>query len=167
MGMKSFDCPDQDWEKALDNIQKTKYDSISEALREKIRDVADIEIEETEKETKFLDEVSLSDKQEKLFRKLIEEKVSKNNARQLMAFCEENNIYDRKDYVKRAVQKIDKSFLPYNSYSGGVKSQKMKCSCKTSFNVTALSNSDGKCPNCGKNFIDFTDDMDKGFEVVQ
>lgn len=169
MAMKSFDCPREVWTNAQKKLENTKYSSISEALRDKLREIADMEVSVNENQPKFLDIVDLSAKQEALFRKILKKRVLNKNVPFYVNFAKRFGIYDRRDYVVRALKKFSNSDLPVDLDRGVLKVQEIRCGCGANIYPGSLGKgkTNGCCPSCGRVFVEFDEVLKKGFEVIE
>ena len=167
MAMKSFDCPKEIWTNAQKKLKNTEYSSISEALRDKLREIAELEKSVNENQPKFLDIVDLSAKQEALFRKILEKRVLNKNVPFYVNFAKKFNIYDRRDYVVRALKKFSNSDLPLVLDKSVLKVQEIRCGCGANIYPGSLGKTNGCCPSCGRVFVEFDEGLKKGFEVIE
>lgn len=164
MVMRCFECPEELWNEAKYKLSQTNYDSMSEALRTKLREIS--ELEAPSKEKGILEMVDFSNKQEKVTKYLIKEQISNESLSFLISKIEEEGIYNRDDYVKRALEKISRAdIIPFKKEGRSIVSKEIKCTCGSKIEASGLGNSNGNCPKCGRNIIDLSK-KDMGLEVI-
>lgn len=148
IGIHSTSIDDEVWEEAMEQVKKNGDESLSAVIEDYLRDYADVD-DEMPDEDLFLQNSELSEKQKKIVKELIRTGKSGIEIQKLAGKIKRKGIYDRRDFVKNAVERIDKDkTIPYALHGSKLKALNLRCSCGSEFSVTGLSK-DGTCPGCG------------------
>lgn len=164
--MRSFDVDESTWKEAQNKIQTTKYSNLSEALRDKIRNIAEISDIKDSSGNTIIEIGNFTNKMEKSIILLFNKSISKEPVKRISTMIKNNGIYSRRNHIKSVLERISNSeILPFELENGYLISKELKCSCGSSFFPKAISKNDGYCPSCGKQIIDLSEETME-YEVV-
>lgn len=153
-------------EEELWNQAKEKAGSrkLSDKIEELLEDWVGYEEDSPQEDTDLLAKSNLTEKQEKSVRLLLKNGHGEIGIQRFMQVVRREGIYDRKDFIKKAVKKISKDdYGLYKKEGGSLQVQEIQCSCGAKIKATALN--EGNCVKCSSQLIDMEED-DSGIKVI-
>jgi len=152
---RSLTVDEEVWNQAKEKAGSRK---LSPKIEEMLRDWTDYEEGEDEhQDTDILEKSTLTEKQKKAVRLLLQKDKGEVGIQSFMQLVKREGIYDRRDFIKKAVKRISKDeFTPYEKEGGKIVVQDIRCFCGSAMSATALD--EGKCVKCGTRLIDIEEE---------
>lgn len=152
------------WEQFKKKAQKEDKD-LSEVINGFLREYTGEEIT-GDRGKPFLNHSELSDKRKKIVRLLVKNGVDSISQQSFYGFVRKHNIYDRNDYITKAMKAISKEeAVPYKVDGDRIEAREFECYCGAKLNIKIMTKKDGNCPSCQTNLINLDVGMD-GFKVL-
>jgi hypothetical protein len=152
---RSLTVEEEVWEQAK---QKAGSRKLSPKIEELLKDWVDYD-EDTDQhqDTDILEKSNLSEKQKEAVRLLIQQERGDIGVQSFTKLVMREGIYDRRDFIKKAVKRISKDdYTPYKKDGGKLVAQDLQCYCGAATKASALD--EGKCVNCGTRLIELEEE---------
>jgi hypothetical protein len=158
---RSLTVDEKVWNQAKKKAGSRK---LSPKIEEMLKDWINYEDEDEHQDTDLLEKSSLTEKQKKAVRLLLQEDRTEIGIQSFMQFVKREGIYDRRDFIKKAVKRISKDeFTPYKKEGSQIVVQEIQCFCGSAMSATALD--EGKCVKCGTRLLELEEE-ESGLKVV-
>ena len=159
---RSLTIEEEVWNKAREKAGSRK---LSSKIEEMLKDYTDYDEEEDGyQDTDILEKSGLSEKQKSAVRLLLREGKSQISLGEFTQLLREEGIYDRSDFIKKAVQRISKDdYGLFEKEGSKLVVQNIQCYCGSSSSPLVLD--EGRCLECGTQLLDLEEEED-GLEVV-
>jgi hypothetical protein len=151
---RSLTIEEEVWNQAKEKAGSRK---LSPKIEEMLKEWVDYEEEQEHEDTDLLQKSSLTDKQKKAVRILLREGKGKIGIQSFMKLVRREGIYDRRDFVKKALKRISKDdYGLYQKEGSHLVVQDIQCHCGSKIKANALD--EGKCVNCGIQLVDLEEE---------
>jgi len=158
---RSLTIEEEVWNQAKEKAGSRK---LSPKIEEMLKDWIDYEGDQTHDDTDILEKAGITDKQKKAVRILLQKEKGEIGIQSFMQLVKREGIYDRRDFIEKAVKRISKDdYAPYKKQGRKMVAQDIQCYCGAATSATALD--EGKCVKCGTRLLDLEEE-DSGLKVV-
>lgn len=157
---RSISIKEEIWNQALeqtDNLSKT----IEQLLQ---KHVLHQEPGSKQQPYNLLNRSELTRKQRRAVKKLIQKEISEITLESFRNLVLDEGLYNRRDFIKKAVQRIDRDpRVPFELSGGSFRQKSIRCRCGAVSEPLALEN--GCCPKCSLQLIDLGEGENEGSTV--
>ena len=146
---RSISIKEEIWNQALEQT-----DNLSQTIEQLLqKHVLHQETSSQPEPYNLLNRSELTDKQHRAVKKLIEKEISEITLESFRNLVLDEGLYHRRDFIKKAVQRIDRDpMVPFKLSGGSFHQKSIRCRCGAVSEPLALEN--GCCPKCGLQLID-------------